>query len=850
MSDISAASSLRSPRTRRLPPLVVVFAALAVGVIADRFWPAPSAVWLAVGGASLLSWLILWLVGCDRTAAMLLLLAVVGVGGARHHQRWNLFSADELGRSATQSPRPICVRAVALNSPRRVDAPPENPLRTRPTGERSRLLVRVTQVRQGRLWQAASGTGELCVDGHLLGIRAGDRLQAFAFLQRPPDPLNPGEFDLAWHRRCDRQLFQLDGRYPDAVTRLAPGSLGNWRRLLAAVRDPCHALLWRGPLEQRQAGLAAALLLGAREHVDWERTEPFVTTGTVHLLAISGVHVGILALGFWWTARLLALRRTVAIGWAIALVIVYALLTDARPPVVRATVLVVAFCLARLSARRTSGFNALAAAALVLTAWNPAALFQAGTQLSFVAVATIYMIGPSLVSSPISDPLERLIEQSRPWYVLWIKELARGCGKLFLISGTIWLATLPLTAYSYHLISPIALLLNPIAWLPVSVALFAGFGVLVFGWLFPPLGLVCGWICGGSLKLLEWLVDAANGVGCGHFWTPAPDAWWVLGSYIGLALAALGLYRRWPVRWCVTAIALWLALGAWTTVRQLPVAHPTPQPLVCTFLAVGHGACTVVELPGGQTLLYDAGSMSAPESTARTIAGFLWSRRITHLDAVILSHADADHYNALPELLKRFSVGAVFVPPHMFRNETAALRALREAIAARRIAIVPSFADDRLRVRDASRWLVLHPPREGVAGSDNANSLVLRAEYADRRILLTGDLEPPGLDDVLAGPPVVCDVALAPHHGSVRSRPEAFVAWCRPKWLVISAAGNEGYAAFQAAANVSGGRGLNTGRCGAVQLTVDDGRCQLRTWCREPWCDAGLFGRLRTEREK
>jgi competence protein ComEC len=242
-----------------------------------------------------------------------------------------------------------------------------------------------------------------------------------------------------------------------------------------------------------------------------------------------------------------------------------------------------------------------------------------------------------------------------------------------------------------------------------------------------------------------------------------------------------------------------------------------------------------VELPQGQTILYDAGSMSAPESTARTIAGFLWSRRITHLDAVLLSHADADHYNALPELLKRFSVGVVVVTPRMFENETPALQALRDAIGERGIAMVPSYAGDRLKVRDASGWLVLHPPPGGVVGSDNANSLVLRADYAARRILLTGDLEPPGLDDVLASPPVACDVALAPHHGSPRSRPEEFVAWCQPKWLVISGAANEGYAAYQAAATVPGGRALNTGRCGAVQVTVGQGRFEVRAWCRDPW---------------
>jgi competence protein ComEC len=833
MSDGATSPSLRPTAARRFLPLVIILAALALGVLADCAMPVSVPAWLAAGGGGLLAWFVLWFLGRDRAAAVVLLLAVACAGGARHHGHWNVYRADELGRAARDAPRPICLQAVALNSPRRVAAPPDNPLRTRPTGERSRLLVSVERVRNGRAWCSASGTTELSVDGHVLGVRAGDRLQIFALFQRPPCPLNPGGFDLAWHRRCDRQLFQLDARFPDAVTVLAPGSLRNWRRALASLRDPCHEQLW-GYLRERQAGLASALLLGAREHVDWERTEPFVTTGTIHLLAISGVHVGILALGFWWTARLLALPRTVAIGGAIAFVVVYALLTDARPPVVRAAILVIAFCLARLSARRTSGFNALAAAAVAVIAWNPSALFQAGTQLSFLAVATIYLLNPYLATPGTPDPLTRLIEQSRPWYVRWRKGFALGLGNLFLISAAIWLVTLPLTAYRYHLVSPIALVLNPVVGLPVSVALFAGFGVLVFGWLLPPVGSVCGWICSQSLGLLEWMVDGADRVSAGHAWIPAPAEWWVLGFYGGLAVWAIWFRRRLPARWCLTVLALWFGLGAMTTVRQVPGLSGRTEAMVGTFLAVGHGACTVVELPGGQTLLYDAGSMSAPEATARTIAEFLWSRRITHLDAVLLTHADADHYNALPELLERFSVGAVYVSPVMFETPTPALTALHDAMAQRGLTVEEIYAGDRLKTHDSSRWLVLHPPRRGVLGSDNANSLTLRADYTGRTILLTGDLEPPGMDDLLAGEPIACDVALAPHHGSSRSGQDEFLAWCRPEWVVISAAANEGAAAVTASGNV-GARALHTGQAGAVQVRLGVGGVEVRTWRREPW---------------
>ncbi len=450
-------------------------------------------------------------------------------------------------------------------------------------------------------------------------------------------------------------------------------------------------------------------------------------------------------------------------------------------------------------------------------------------------MAAIYLWGPYLTVPATHDPLDRLIEQSRPWFVRWGRRCHHAVRKTVLISVTVWLVTLPLTALRYHLISPIALVLNPVVWIPVTVALFSGFLVLVFGWLVPPLGHVCGAICNLALELLEGLVEWADRIEAGHFWTPAPALWWVLGAYLGMGLYAVFLRRRLPLRWCLAAVAMWLGAGAMTTVRHFPFSASRADSLVCTFLAVGHGACTVVELPQGQTLLYDAGAMGAPESTARTIAEFLWTRRITHLDAIIVTHADADHYNAIPELLKRFSVGAVYVSPVMFENQTEALAALHSAVAERGIPVGETYGGDRLRVRGSSRLSVLHPPRRGVVGSDNANSLTLRVDHAGRRILLTGDLEPPGLDDLLACEPVNCDVALTPHHGSLRSEPERFVAWCRPEWLIVSGAANEGAAASQAAQLRPRPRVLNTGRCGAVQVTIDGGRVAVRTWRRRPW---------------
>src|SRR5262249_19936967 len=156
--------------------------------------------------------------------------------------------------------------------------------------------------------------------------------------------------------------------------------------------------------------LASALLLGAREQLDQTTTNGFFLTGIIHLLAISGLHVGILAFGFWWLARLSPLPRWATLVLAAVFVVVYALLTDAQPPVMRATVLVLCLCAAKWWGRVALAFNTLAMAGLVVLLLNPNGLFQVGAQLSFLAVAALACWRPPAKSEADIDPLNRFIE--------------------------------------------------------------------------------------------------------------------------------------------------------------------------------------------------------------------------------------------------------------------------------------------------------------------------------------------------------------------------------------------------------------------------------------------------------
>ena len=537
----------------RYQPLLVALAAFAAGILIDR-WLSPPLVplWIATV-ATWTAWLVCWLRRRTGWAACAMLLALVALGCLRHHVWWNVYDAREAGRFADETQRPVALLATAVSGSRIVPAPPHDALSTIVQGDRTEIIVRLTAIRHRGRWRPIFGNVRLTVDGHALGINAGDQLHVFAHLSRPPAPKNPGQFDVAAYRRTQRQLCTLFTPNPQCLSVVEPGSWLWPRYWWGKLRDHFDQTLWRN-IRQPRAGLAAAILIGAKEQVDQDRKEQFFTTGTVHLLAISGLHVGILAYLFSVVLRTGVLGRRSALVATILLVVLYASLTDARPPVVRATILIVIVCVGHLFGRPALSFNTLSAAAVVVLAVNPAQLFLAGTQLSFLAVATLMCGAPWLAPQPIEDPLDRLIAESRPRPIKLLRRLATWFGRALLAGTLLWIVALPLVLYHYHLVSPVATVLNPLLMIPMLFALLFGFGVLLFGWLAPPLAWASGWICDKCFLIIELLVQLARPIYGSHFFSPSPAWWWILLTYVGLGLF-VGL-RPWrpPVRWCLAIL--------------------------------------------------------------------------------------------------------------------------------------------------------------------------------------------------------------------------------------------------------------------------------------------------------
>ncbi len=807
-------SSGQPKRKPRYQPLVLAVIPFAIGITLDRWLDVRWRYWLAACAAATIGW---WLVriatgrrlvnsdqnpiagsalpGAEVSAeqsslpsSILLTLALTAIGGLWHHARWNWHPANHIACFAKADPQLCCVRGQLISEPRRIvrsDGPSTLDPLQRPV--QTRLRLQLDDIRDKTHWVSVAGQVDVFLHETIDNLRSGDQLQVHGKLFGFKPPTNPGQFDFQNYMRARGRFATIHVYDSHSIQMLDRPDRWAGAQLLSRVRQRLNDVAWRF-IDADEAGFATAILLGNREQLSPSRRAAFLETGTAHLLAISGLHVGILAASIFLLCQLGLVERRKCLIATIVFVLVYMWLVEFRPTVVRAAILISLYCIGRLAGQRAYSFNLLAASGWIVLLINPNDLFGVGPQLSFLAVATLVFAKDWIWWPRSEDPIKRLIADSRPFWLRWLYGVGRSFRSTALASAMIWLFATPLVAWHFHLVAPVGLVLNPLLMLPIACGLYAGAATLMFGWLSDWPAQFFGRVCELALGCIEAAIHLAQAMPLSHFWTAGPPLSSLILFYALLLICVVHPSTRLPGRWVACLGLGWLVFGWLLPCQALGTRRDADENLlVCTFVDVGHGTSVLVQFPSGQNLLYDCGSFSSSRYGQQSVSSVLWSEKIVHLDAVVLSHADVDHFNAMPGICERFSIGAVYVSPQMLQSDSESVAVVRKEIEQHQIPIRAITSDHEARDDDQAFAIeVLNPSGLAQGSNDNADSLVLRISCGDRSILLPGDLEAERLDELLNTSPRHSDVLMLAHHGSLNSRPEELIDWCQPKVVVAS----------------------------------------------------------------
>ena len=755
--------------------LLAVASAFLLGVFLGVRLDPPISALLLITSGTLLVGLFLRRIGRPALPAVLALFVLIGC------LRTAVMTDARAELARYHSTSPIQVEGLVLDD-------------AGPAGAAMRFPVRIEHVRTKDGWVKVEGTALVTAGrGVEVGerrdpppIRYGDRLRLEGPLTAPP---HLDDFDYPAY--LARQGIGSVMSFP-SVSILDEGDGGRLLSVLFTVRRTLHASLSMTTPEP-EASLGQALLLGMRNTIPDEVLNDFRETGTSHLLAISGLHIGILmALVLPVSARVFGRRRSLYLIVPLVAMWLYAVLAGLSPSVVRASIMGTVYLAALALGRPKSILPALGLAATVMVAISPNILWSVSFQLSFAAMA-----GIATLADPMSRKLQDLfgvLHEEGTSSRLPVRALTGAVGT----SAAAILATLPLTAIYFQQVSFVGLptTLVTLPMLPFALVFHALAAVL--GLVFDPLGTAFGWIAWGATTYIVQVVHLAAKLPVASFETGRIAPALVLGYYgVGVAwfvAQRIGVLASLAGRVEVPAAALlrfsatkWLAVPAVLAALLVWTAALTNEDgrLHVVFEDVGNGDSVLIISPSGRQVLVDGGpdAQDATRLLGRVLP--FWDRS---LDVVVLTHGHADHLTGLLDVLQRYDVR------HIVEREahypTPDYQSWRQAVQNEDATTAEAQADQLIDLGDGVTVEVLHPLETLMTGTEsdlNNASIVLRVVYGDVSFLLTGDIFVDAEREMLSrGVNVHSTVLKIPHHGSRSSSSREFIEQVNPSVAVIS----------------------------------------------------------------
>lgn len=641
---------------------------------------------------------------------------------------------------------------------------------------------------------------------------SGKRISAHAIL-KPPRPLgNPGEFDYSRYLRSEGigLTGYIKGLGSIRIDAAAPEHFFDPRKVTARASEMLSGMA------RPEAEILKAMLWGDRSHLTYAAQDSFAGLGLSHLIAISGLNIGLIVL-FGYILAYTALRAVPRLAQTLdtpllakisglACAVLFAAIVEPSYPTTRSVLMAVIMVAALVFARRTAQIDALALSGCIILLIWPLGLFSPGFQLSFAAVLGLIVV------------LERVRDA-----VVWKQILA--------VPVVASAFTLPIAAYVFGFIAPLGIVFNVIF-------------VPLFSFLSLPLGLM-GTACAHfSEPAAHMLFAGAMDIIALILWTdehfgrlmplPRPPAAWVFLCYLGLVLAYLGAWPRADNR--LRARMRPLVLGgislALLMIPALQYIIQHTRPLVFDFISVGQGDGILVT-KGAHAVLIDAGGARSGFDTGRFVVGpHLLRRGVTHLDLVVITHSHPDHAGGMPFVLERFGAGQVW-------TNSAHDQGFQDVTRISTLKSIPLRAvqwGERITLKDM-KIEVLHPQNRHAQsrGLDlNLHSVVVRIGDKHMTGLFMADADGFGELSVAHGSDVPrADVLKVAHHGSARSCQDVFLEAVRPRLAVITCGRNNPFGLpAPVVLERLRARGIEiyrTDRNGGVQIVAKHGKIAIKS---------------------
>lgn len=788
-------------------PAVTLAVLLIVGIIGGLFAPLCVKVYfaIAIGG-----WFLSVLLRRHAVACSLALgVTAIFAGCVTGQLDRSGFSTNHIANFTNDNP-------VLARLRLRIDDPPRT-LIGHWNDSKEIAQADVLAVFSKKSWGPATGKITIDLQKSERSLSLGQQIEALGWLSRPQPPDNPGQFNWLSYYRNDRILANFLITEPACLRVLSTTSFDPlWR-----FRQAARTLLDRGFQNSDLAArsLLDALVLGDRDPALRPIQDQFIQTGTAYLIVISGLHIFVVAAFVYLLCRLARFRPRVSSLCVIASVLLYGLLVLPSVPPARA-VLLCCLTLVGIAFRRSIDLlQLLALCAILVLAIHPMDLTTASFQLSFAAVGILILYGHRLVAwmrtiradmGGVGGQLPPPPAQNIFWQ--WTRNA--------LVSTVVaWLAVLPLILYYFNQLNPWSIFCG-VALAPfVFVALLAGLAKILLTLSIPPLATLWAGAAIAPINLLEHVLHWMATLPGGQMLIVAPPVWIILLYYTLLLLPLIPLADKWNRLRVSPIAAIGIVLFPWS----MAIHQPRDSQLTCAVLSVGAGSCCVLESPDGHVAVIDAGSSTVTDPERIVIKPYLHLRRIRRIDDIFISHPDADHYNAVRDLVGDFPVHEVITDDAFARDAQRSYPARHLLEWLRTMHRAPRIISTGQTIhlgRDVTIQ-VLWPGRSAHWG-DNDDSLVLRITYAGRTILIPGDIESVAERQLInLCPNLASDCLIAPHHGSSVDMTPFFVAAVNPRFVISSNDQTPTSKQMRFEREIGATPLYKTDHCGAVTVTID-----------------------------